>query len=145
MLERETLSYPERGRPQEGVRSPLLCIIFLHQLDEYVMKDLQANQTQTKRESNSRRNPEYRKIEGKIARLRRQLKQTQGPARAAIIRELTELERQERDTPYYAKEARHPSTIGYVRHAADFVILIQGRKAEAQVIKDDIGKRLGAQ
>jgi RNA-directed DNA polymerase len=87
------------GTPQGGVLSPLLWNIFLHQRDEYVMKDLQANATPSKRVENARRNPEYRKIAGKIARLRHQLKQTTGTAREASITELTGLERQQRAGP----------------------------------------------
>ena len=130
------------GTPQGGVLSPLLCNIFLHQLDEYLMKNLGANETQSKRVEHARRNPEYRKIENKVMRLRRQLKQTNGTAREAIIRELNELERQRRKIPYYAKGKRHPSKIGYVRYADDFVIMVQGKKPEAQAIKDEIGKKL---
>jgi group II intron reverse transcriptase/maturase len=130
------------GTPQGGVLSPLLCNIFLHQLDEHMMINLRANETQSKRVKNGRRNPEYRRIENKVTRLRRQLKQTQESAREVLIKELTELERQQRKIPYYAKEKQHPSKIGYVRYADDFVIMVQGKKAEAQAIKDAIGKRL---
>jgi group II intron reverse transcriptase/maturase len=130
------------GTPQGGVLSPLLCNIFLHQLDEYLMQDLRANEIQTKRTSNARRNSEYRQIENKIGRLRRKLKQTQGTERVAHIRKLKELERQQRDTPYYAKEEKHPSKLGYVRYADDFVVMVQGKKPEAQATKDQIGKRL---
>jgi RNA-directed DNA polymerase len=130
------------GTPQGGVLSPLLCNIFLHQLDEYMMKNLQANTTQTKRVENARRNPEYHKIDGKIPRLRRRLKRTLGTAREALIKELTELERQRRTIPYYAKERKHPSKVGYVRYADDFVIMVQGKKLEAQAIKDEIREKL---
>jgi group II intron reverse transcriptase/maturase len=130
------------GTPQGGVLSPLLCNIFLHQLDAYLMGNLRANETQAKRVSNARRNSEYRRIENKITRLRRQLKQTLGTAREALITELTKLERQQRDTPYYAKEVKHPSKVGYVRYADDFVIMVQGTKLEAQAMKDEIGKKL---
>jgi group II intron reverse transcriptase/maturase len=130
------------GTPQGGVLSPLLCNIFLHQLDAYLMRDLGANETQSKRVSNSRRSPEYRKIERRIERLRCKLKQTNGTAREALIRQLRELERQRKDTPYYAKEAKHPSKLGYVRYADDFVVMVQGKKPEAQAMKDQIGKKL---
>jgi retron-type reverse transcriptase len=109
------------GTPQGGVLSPLLCNIFLHQLDEYMMKALQANETQSKGEANARRSPEYRRIENKIQRLQRKLKQTTGVARRALITELGELARQLRNTPVYAKEQKHRSKIGYVRYADDFV------------------------
>lgn len=130
------------GTPQGGVLSPLLCNIFLHQLDEHMMRNLRANETQSKRESNARRNTEYRTIENKIARLRRQLKETEGSPREALIKELMEMERQQRVTPYYAKNDRHPSKIGYARYADDFVIMVQGKKGEAQAIKDEVGKKL---
>jgi group II intron reverse transcriptase/maturase len=130
------------GTPQGGVLSPLLCNIFLHQLDEYLMRDLRANEPQSKRVSNARRNPEYRKIENKVTRLRRILKQTRGTAREALIGQLNELERQQRTTPVYAKDKKHPSKLGYVRYADDFVVMVQGKKEEAQAVKDQIGKKL---
>jgi group II intron reverse transcriptase/maturase len=130
------------GTPQGGVLSPLLCNIFLHQLDAYMMKNLKANKTQTKREENARRNPEYRRINRKIRRRRGRLEQAQGTARDELIRELTGLERQQRTTPCYAKDKRHPSKVGYVRYADDFVILVQGKKVEAQAVKEEIGKKL---
>ena len=67
----------------------------------------------------------------KIQWLRRKLKRTTGFARQALIKELNEQERQLRNTPYYAKEQRHRSKIGYVRYADDFVIMVQGKKDEA--------------
>lgn len=130
------------GTPQGGVLSPLLCNIFLHQLDEYMIKELQANETQTERERRARRSPEYHRVDNKIQRLRRKLKQTTGFARRALIIELDEQKRQLRNTPYYAKERRHRSKIGYVRYADDFVILVQGKKDEAQARKDEIRKKL---
>jgi group II intron reverse transcriptase/maturase len=130
------------GTPQGGVLSPLLCNIFLHQLDEYMMRNLRANETQSKREANARRNPEYRTIENKIARLRRQLQKTQGSLREALIKELMEMERQQRVTSYYAKDDRHPSKVGYARYADDFVIMVQGKKGAAQAIKDEVRKKL---
>ena len=108
------------------------------------MQDLKANETQTQRVQSARRNPEYRQIESKIRSLRGRLKQAPRPARDGLITRLTALERQQRHTPYYAKERRHPSRIGYVRYADDFVILVQGKKVEAQAVKDDIGKKLQA-
>ena len=130
------------GTPQGGVLSPLLCNIFLHQLDEYMMKDLHANETQTRREQNARRSPEYYRIDNKIQWLRRKLKQSMGTVRHALIRELNELERQMRDTPVFAKELRHRSKIGFIRYADDFLIMIQGKKHEAQAIKEEVRKKL---
>lgn len=107
-----------------------------------MVRTLRAHETHSNRESNARRNPEYRTIDNKIAWLRRQLKQTQGPAREALIKELMERERQQRIMPYYAKGDRHPSQIGYARDAADCVSMVQGKQGEAQAIKDEVGKKL---
>src|SRR2546426_11774521 len=79
------------GTPQGGVRSPLLANIFLHQLDEDLIKALRANETQSKRASNARRNPESRRIENKITRTRRKLRQIIGAEREPIIKTLKEL------------------------------------------------------
>jgi group II intron reverse transcriptase/maturase len=120
------------GTPQGGVLSPLLANIFLHQLDEYMVKTLGANETQAKRVENARRNPEYRRIENKITRLRRRLRQIQGAERVPMVRTLIELERQQKRTAYYAKELKHPSTLAYIRYADDSVSLVQGRKEDAE-------------
>jgi RNA-directed DNA polymerase len=141
-LERWQYHKTYSGTPQGGIMSPLLCNIFLHQLDEYMMKKLHANETQSKREENARKNPEYQRIGNKIYPLRNKLTQTNGTAQRVLIKELKDLERTWRSTPYYVKELRHRSKVGYVRYADDFVILVQGNKHEAQTIKDKIGKKL---
>lgn len=99
------------GTPQGGVLSPLLANIFLHQLDNFMMKELEANKTQTKRESNSRRNPEYRVLENKITKLRRKLREGNGDRET--VNEIKELERQRKHIPHYAKEIKHPGKIWY--------------------------------
>jgi group II intron reverse transcriptase/maturase len=131
-----------RGTPPGGVLSPRLGPIFLHQRAEYMMQDLRAHQTQSKRLENARRHPAYRKIATKSMRRRRQLRQTQGTVRAAIITELTGLERQRRAIPDDAKEQKHPSPRGYTPYAADALLLVQGTKAEAQAMQETYGKTL---
>jgi group II intron reverse transcriptase/maturase len=128
------------GTPQGGVLSPLLANIFLHQLDDFMMKELEANQTQTVRESNSRRNPEYRKISNRITLLRRKLKEGNGGRE--IIKEIKELERQQKNTPYYAKDKKRLGKVWYVRYADDFVIFVAGNKIETEVIKDKVKNKL---
>ncbi|HEX5915104.1 MAG TPA: reverse transcriptase domain-containing protein, partial [Rubrobacter sp.] len=109
-----------------------------------MMKEWRANGTQSRQAKYARINPEYRKVESKIMRLRSPLKQTVGPAREGLITQLTEWERQRSKLPYYAKDKKHPSKVGYARYADDFVILVQGKKPEAQAIRDEVGKRLQA-
>jgi len=128
------------GTPQGGIISPLLANIFLHQLDEFLIKELMANRVQTKKESNSRRSPEYRSIENKITVLRRKLRETDAAGRQLILSELSELERKQSRTPLYDKDKRHPCKVKYVRYTDDFVILVAGSKEEAEAIKTELKK-----
>jgi RNA-directed DNA polymerase len=130
------------GTPQGGILSPLLANVFLHQLDEFAVSELAANRVQTQKESNSRRNPEYRSVENKITLLRRKLRDTDEQGRRLIIDELRELERKRRKIPVYAKDKRQSCKVKYVRYADDFVILVAGRKEEADAIKNKVKQLL---
>lgn len=129
------------GTPQGGILSPLLANIFLHQLDEFMTGDMNANRTQTKKEEGARVNPESRRIKGKLERLRRKLRQGEEDGRE-IVRQLRELERQRKVIPYYARDRRHPGKVWYVRYADDFVILVAGNKQETEAIKERVRAKL---
>lgn len=123
------------GTPQGGIISPLFANIFLHQLDEFMEKEMSANILQTKKEQNARRNPEYRSLENKITRLRKRLK-TRGEENGRnLIREIKDLEKQRRKVPCYKKDARHPGKMWYIRYADDFLILVAENKQETEAIK----------
>ena len=134
--------YTYSGTPQGGIISPLLCNIFLHQLDEY-MKILGANKVQTKKESNLRRSAEYRKIDNAIFRARSMLRgNPDRNARRELLGKLEELEKEMRRTPVY--DARHQTKLGYVRYADDFVILVNGTQEEAIDYKNKVEGHLEA-
>jgi hypothetical protein len=117
------------GTPQGGIISPLLCNIFLHQLDEY-MASLEANRVQTQKEQNLRRSADYRKVANAIFRARRTLRgNPDRQARRELLAILEKLEKDRRHTPMY--ETRHQTKLGYVRYADDFVLLVNGTKDEA--------------
>jgi group II intron reverse transcriptase/maturase len=124
------------GTPQGGIISPLLCNIFLHQLDEY-MEKLGANRVQTKREQHLRRNPEYRRIESAIQRARQKLRgNPDRQVRKEQLDKLQELEKEMKHTPYF--DARHQAKLGYVRYADDFVILVNGTQEETRDEKNKV-------
>lgn len=124
------------GTPQGGIISPLLCNIFLHQLDEY-MDHLGANKVQSKKEANLRRSPAYKKIDNAIYRARTALRgHTDRKARSQLLEKLEKLEKDMRRTPMYDK--RHNTKLGYVRYADDFVILVNGTEPEAKDYKNKV-------
>jgi RNA-directed DNA polymerase len=105
------------GTPQGGIISPLLCNIFLHQLDEY-MVSLGANRVQTVKERSQRRSAEYRKVENAISRARRNLRgNLVRQARRELLSKLEKLEKELRITPMY--DERHHTRLGYIRYADD--------------------------
>jgi len=130
------------GTPQGGIISPLLCNIFLHQLDVY-MDSLGANETQTRKEANLRRSPAYRKIDNSIMNTRAKLRNNpERQARRELLDKLQELEKKMRQTPVY--DARHHTKLGYVRYADDFVILVNGTVENARDIKNKVEEHLAA-
>jgi group II intron reverse transcriptase/maturase len=127
------------GTPQGGIISPLFANIYLHQLDKFMM-DLGANQTESKQECIARRNPDYRKVENRIYRLRRELRNGK-PTNRDIIKELEQLEGKRKNIPYYAE--RHKGRLWYVRYADDFIIQMTGNKEAAQKLERKSQRRTG--
>jgi Reverse transcriptase (RNA-dependent DNA polymerase) len=124
------------------VISPLLCNIFLHQLDEY-MASLGANRVQTKKEHSQRRSANYRKVENAISRARSNLRgNLDRQARRELLTKLEKLEKELRMTPVY--DERHHTKLGYIRYADDFVILVNGTKEEAIDYKNKVEGHLAA-
>jgi retron-type reverse transcriptase len=142
------------GTPQGGIISPLLANIFLHQLDEFVEDELEANRIQSKKQQNSRRNPEYQRIYRQIFGLRkklRELKATKSAEGASdkesprlICEELAEWERQLKHTPYFDKDKKHPCKVKYVRYADDFVVMVAGIKEETEAARRRIKDKLSS-
>jgi retron-type reverse transcriptase len=125
------------GTPQGGIASPLLCNIFLHHLDDYVVHTLGANRLQTKQESHRRRNPTYRRIDNTIQRYRRELQRNpSGSDRRVWLQKIEAARKELRRTPIYDK--RHGTKLGYVRYADDWALLVNGTKQEAEHIKAQI-------
>jgi len=130
------------GTPQGGIISPLLCNIFLHQLDAY-MKALGANRVQTSKERDLRRSTAYRKIDNAITRTRAKLRNSPDrQRRRELLDQLPELEKARGHMPYY--DARHHTKLGYVRYADDFVVLVNGTEEEAKDIKNKVEGHLEA-
>lgn len=130
------------GTPQGGIISPLLCNVFLHQLDTY-MEQLGANGGQSNKEKAARRSPAYESIQGRIKRKGKQFRAAPSrKERTILLKKLLELKRHRQAIPVYS--TRHQTKLGYIRYADDFVILVNGTQEEAIDIKNKVEGHLGA-
>jgi group II intron reverse transcriptase/maturase len=115
---RDTLS----GVPQGGVVSPILSCIYLDKLDKFVEQELIPQYT---RGASRARNPEYHRMESRLAYARRR-----GYRAAArdLKRQMRALPRGDPMDPGYRR-------LRYVRYADDHLLGLIGPKAEAEEIK----------
>lgn len=130
------------GTPQGGIISPLFANIFLHQLDEFMEKEMSANILQTKKDTRVRLNPENKNLTNKIYRYRLKLKTADAENRHKLIQEIKEMEQQRRKMPCYDKDKRHPGKMWYIRYADDFLVLVAGNKEETEAIKSRVKEKL---
>ena len=121
----ETLS----GAPQGGVVSPILSNIYLHKLDVYVETVLIPQYTRGERR---RANPEYHRIQRRMARARARGDRTQP---RDLRRQLRRLPSRDPQDPGYRR-------LRYSRYADDHLLGFTGPKAEAEAIKDQLARFL---
>jgi group II intron reverse transcriptase/maturase len=144
-LERWEYHKTYSGTPQGSIVSPLLMNIFLHELDKFTEHTLGANVPESAADIRARRNPAYRRLEGRCHYIQQQLN---GTIRLKRTRLTAKRRRELQQTLKQLKQerARIPmlltrKKVGYVRYADDFLLILQGMtKAEAHVIKENVRK-----
>jgi group II intron reverse transcriptase/maturase len=117
------------GSPQGGVVSPILSSIYLHKLDEFVERELIPQYTRGARRKG---NPEYKRVENRLARAR------QHGDRAAA----RDLEKQLRTLPSVDPADPGYRRLRYLRYADDHLLGFTGPKAEAEEIKARLARFL---
>jgi hypothetical protein len=137
-FEREQWNPTKAGTPQGGILSPLLANIYLHELDQYVLREFGANQEppQSEQERAQRENPEWRRIQSRICYVRAMLNGRRKAIGNAddLHAELQALLKQRKATPLLLRPIK--PRIAYVRYADDFVIVLRSLpKTEAERIK----------
>jgi group II intron reverse transcriptase/maturase len=121
----ETLS----GAPQGGVVSPILSNIYLNKLDMFVETVLIPQYT---RGTRRKKNPEYERTHARIQSAR------QREDRATV----RTLRRQLRQLPSGDPQDPGFRRLRYIRYADDYLLGFIGPKAEAEDIKDQLGRFL---
>ena len=120
-MEDWTFNKTYSGTPQGGIVSPILANIYLHELDEKIKEFAQEHDKGKER----KRNLEYRKIEGKLYRLRKRIELSR--AEGDIMRTNELMDEHQRIRLLYnnvpSKDQMDPEyrRLNYIRYADDFV------------------------
>jgi len=117
------------GAPQGGIASPVLSNIYLHKLDEFVETKLIPEYTRGRLR---KRNAAYRSVEAQIQRAKRR---GDTANERELRRLLHTLPSQDPQDPDYRR-------LRYIRYADDHLLGFAGPKAEAEAIKERLGKFL---
>jgi group II intron reverse transcriptase/maturase len=139
-MEDEMFHRTYSGTPQGGIVSPLLCNIFLHQLDEFLVQELKANQPLSREQLNRRKSDDYQRNGRELRKRRVTLKRAPRRERQQLLAEIDQLEKKQKRLPSTAE--RHPCKLGYVRYADDFVIMVNGTKVDAECVKAHVAEKL---
>jgi group II intron reverse transcriptase/maturase len=117
------------GAPQGGVLSPTLSNIYLHRLDTFVEKVLIPEYN---RGAERVKNPAYRKVQKEIALARERGDRVEA---RSLRKQLRSMPSKDLNDPRYRR-------LRYVRYADDTLLGFTGPRAEAEEIKQRLGKFL---
>lgn len=117
------------GCPQGGILSPILANIYLNELDKFVEKLKKSFDSNTPYTLT----PEYRAVQQKRANTKKKIeRRNDGDERNRLIAYYVELGKELRKTP---AKLCNDKKLKYVRYADDFLIAVNGSKADCEMIK----------
>lgn len=117
------------GCPQGGIISPILANIYLNELDKYV----ESLKQQFDKKTLYTLTPEYRELQSQRAKTKQKIeRRDDGEERDRLIAQYKELGKEIRKTP---AKLCNDKKLKYVRYADDFLIAVNGSKADCEWIK----------
>lgn len=120
------------GTPQGGNASPILANIYLHELDKFVV-GLKAGFDKA---SENRYTPEYHQTQLEVKRIRSRIKYCKDDERKReLLNELRNARAVMMKTP---SKSQTDKVLKYVRYADDFLIGVNGNKADCEFIKSEL-------
>jgi group II intron reverse transcriptase/maturase len=124
------------GVPQGGIVSPLLANIYLHELDQRVMSEKVHFDVPRKSYYNSA----YSSQASKVHALRAKIHSAEGEERPELIKAFRNARKIMQTMP---AKLQADKRLVYIRYADDFIIGVNGDKADCERIKASLGSYVG--
>ena len=126
------------GCPQGGVISPVLCSIYMNELDRKI-RELASEFEKQSPEKPVTVNKDYAKINSRLARLNKLINEADNDHRKELLEEKQILKKIQRTIPRTINKSKK---VVYLRYADDWLCGVFGSKQDCEILKAEIGKFL---
>lgn len=120
------------GTPQGGIMSPILANVYLHELDVFVEQLKKRFDQPTRKKCYT---PEYDRVRQRVAYWSKKVDQADEAEKPALLEKYRAIRAEMLKTP---SKRQSDKVIKYVRYADDFLIGINGDKADCEWVKSEL-------